>query len=111
MLKPLLAAAGAGLFLAACATTDDGVPASAADSAEFQVASAAEVERAEREGYDPNAIRCERERVLGSRLPARQVCRPEWEWRAIARGASETMDHIQRMGIPNDPCDSRDYGC
>ncbi|MCC5996375.1 MAG: hypothetical protein JJU18_08415 [Oceanicaulis sp.] len=105
MMRYWLIAGGAALLAAACATTDDVVAASAADSAEFQVASPAEVERAEREGYDPNAIRCERERVIGSRLPARQVCRPEWEWRAIARGAQETMDHIQRLGIPSDPND------
>lgn len=98
-MKYIVLAAAAGLFATACATTEDGTAANAAPAA-TQMASAEEIERAEREGYDPNAVRCERERVIGSRLAARQVCRPEWEWRAIQRGANETMDHIQRQGIP-----------
>jgi hypothetical protein len=102
----VLAASAAALFATACATTGTGAPGSSAAMV-TQVASAEEVARAEREGYDPNAIRCERERVIGSRLPARQVCRPEWEWRAIQRGATETMDHIQRHVNPAEPCTTR----
>jgi hypothetical protein len=98
-MKYYVLATAAALLAAGCATTDNAAPGSAA-AATTMVASAEEIERAEREGYDPNAIRCERERVIGTRLPARQVCRPEWEWRAIQRGANETMDHIQRQGVP-----------
>lgn len=98
-MKYYVLATAAALLAAGCATTENAAPGSAA-AATTMVASAEEIERAEREGYDPNAIRCERERVIGTRLPARQVCRPEWEWRAIQRGATETMDHIQRQGVP-----------
>jgi hypothetical protein len=98
-MKYFVLAASAALLATACATTENAAQGSAAAAATM-VASAEEVERAQREGYDPNAIRCERERVIGTRLPARQVCRPEWEWRAIQRGANETMDHIQRQGVP-----------
>jgi hypothetical protein len=98
-MKYYVLAASAALLAAGCATTENAAPGSAA-AASTMVASAEEIERAQREGYDPNAIRCERERVIGTRLPARQVCRPEWEWRAIQRGANETMDHIQRQGVP-----------
>lgn len=95
-MKYWLVAAGAALFVTACATTDN----SAIESAHFAAAPAEEIEIAEREGYDPNAIRCERERVLGSRLPAREVCRPEWEWRAIRRGTEEVSDHLRYMPTP-----------
>jgi len=105
-MKYIVLAAAAGLFATACATTESTTTAASAAAA-TQVASAEEVAHAEREGYDPNAIRCERERVIGSRLPARQVCRPEWEWRAIQRGATETMDHIQRHVSPAEPCTTR----
>lgn len=102
-MKILAFVVGLGLFVCSCATTEGELPSAA--SASFESASAEEIEIAAREGYDPNAVRCERESVLGSRLPARQVCRPEWEWRAIARGAQETAEHLQRLGVPGEPCD------
>lgn len=105
-MRHIVLAAAASLLAAGCATTET-ADSGSTTAAVIQVASAEEVERAEREGYDPNAIRCERERVIGSRLPARQVCRPEWEWRAIQRGATETMDHIQRHVNPAEPCTTR----
>ncbi|MGY6627600.1 MAG: hypothetical protein ACXIVL_03725 [Oceanicaulis sp.] len=89
-----------GVFATACATTDDGAPGRTAASVSTATASAEDLARAEREGYDPYAIRCERQTVLGSRLPARQVCRPEWEWRAMQEVSQDAVRQVQSQGTP-----------
>lgn len=99
-MKYIALAALIGVFATACATTDDGAPGRTAASASTATASAEDLARAEREGYDPYAIRCERQTVLGSRLPARQVCRPEWEWRAMQEVSQDAVRHVQSQGTP-----------
>ncbi|MBI1264825.1 MAG: hypothetical protein GC187_08840 [Alphaproteobacteria bacterium] len=99
-MKYIALAAMLGLFASACATTEGATQARADAAASQAVASAEDLARAEREGYDPYAIRCERQTVLGSRLPARQVCRPEWEWRAMQETSQDAVRHVQSQGTP-----------
>lgn len=96
-MKYIALAALIGVFGTACATTNEGAQGRTATSASTATASAEDLERAEREGYDPYAIRCERQTVLGSRLPARQVCRPEWQWRAMESEARDAVSDFQRQ--------------
>jgi hypothetical protein len=99
-MKYIALAAMLGLFASACATTEGATQARADAAASQAVASPEDLARAEREGYDPYAIRCERQTVLGSRLPARQVCRPEWEWRAMQETSQDALRNVQSQGVP-----------
>lgn len=96
-MKYLALAAIMGALATGCATTESGTPGRTDATATTATASPEDLARAEREGYDPYAIRCERQTVLGSRLPARQVCRPEWEWRAMQTEARDAVGDFQRQ--------------
>ncbi|MCH8489479.1 MAG: hypothetical protein LAT81_06045 [Oceanicaulis sp.] len=95
-MKYLALAAITGLFATACATTEDGTQANSAPQVVHATATAEALERAEREGYDPYAVRCERQPVLDSHLSPRQVCRQEWQWRAMQETARDAMDDLHQ---------------
>ncbi|MCW5725705.1 MAG: hypothetical protein KIS81_12225 [Maricaulaceae bacterium] len=92
-----LLAAGLLIGVSACATTNGQTSAPAAEAAPVRTA---EADPAADRDYDPDRIRCENQQVLGSRLPARRVCRTEAEWRALREGSQEAVREIQRMPIP-----------
>lgn len=62
-------------------------------------ASADEASGTESSG-DPDAIRCVREPVLGSRLRPQEICRTQREWDRIREAAREDVDRIQRSRVP-----------
>ena len=103
IMKYLILAAILGLSATACATTENRTQANLASDSTQATASAEDLEHAEREGYDPYAIRCERQPVLGSRLSPRQVCRPEWQWRAMQREARDAVSDFQRQSGHHNP--------
>jgi hypothetical protein len=94
ILRLFIATLAPAFVLAACATTDGRNE--AALEAPARVASADQNEASESRGYDPDAIRCRRQAIPGTRARYQEICATEREWRMTSEQSQEGLTTLQR---------------